>query len=77
VVARFLERLLENDGPMRKTELQMAVRLNYSIFRRYVDWMERKGLLSTGECIELTPKGLETYGTLVTWIRETVGEEHI
>ena len=83
VVARFLERLWRVRRPHGKTELQMAVRLNYSVYQRYLDWMDEKGLvrLETGAdgsaTVEATPKGLATYGTLVAWIRETVGEDHL
>jgi hypothetical protein len=39
--------------------------------------MEEKGLVTVGELVAITPKGLETYKSLVTWIKDTVGEEHL
>lgn len=83
VVARFLERLWRVRRPHGKTELQMAVRLNYSVFQRYLDWLEGKQLvrLSGGPdgstSVEATEKGLATYATLVSWIKDTVGEDHL
>lgn len=61
--------------PQRRTDLQLAVRLNYTVYKRYLEWMERKGLVVVGETIELTPKGTQTYRTLVTWIKDAVGED--
>lgn len=79
VVARFLERLSEAETPPRKTDLQLQVRVNYSIFQRYLAWLAAKGFLLVGpdadgaERIHLTPKGRAAYGTLVAWIRENFG----
>jgi predicted transcriptional regulator len=75
VVARFLERLWRDERPHRKTDLQLAVRLNYNVYKKYLDWMEQKGLIVVDETVRITPKGLETYRTLVAWIKETVGDE--
>ena len=75
VVARFLERLWRDERPHRKTDLQLAVRLNYNVYKKYLDWMEQKGLIVVDETVRITPKGLETYKTLVAWIKETVGDE--
>jgi hypothetical protein len=47
------------------------------VYRKYLDWMEQKGLITVGEVVAITPKGLETYKSLVTWIKDTVGEEHL
>lgn len=82
VVSRFLERLWRDGRPRRKTELQLAVRLNYNVYKKYLDWLEAKGLIEViagkdGEVIGITQKGLETYRTLVAWIKETVGDEHL
>ena len=77
MVARFLERLWRDPRPHRKTDLQLAVRLNYNVYKKYLDWMEQKGLIVVGDTVSITPKGLETYKTLVEWIKNTVGEEHL
>lgn len=77
MVARFLERLWRDPRPHRKTDLQLAVRLNYNVYKKYLDWMEQKELIVVGETVSITPKGLETYKTLVEWIKDTVGDEHL
>lgn len=79
VVARFMEKLVASGGSRRKTELQMAVGLNFNVYSRYLEWLEAKGLIHTMEADErlkrvaLTPKGMETYKTLVKWIKDVVG----
>lgn len=81
VVARFLEKLKVEGGSKRKTELQMAVGLNYNVYSRYLEWLERKGLIVMREeeekykVIAMTKKGFDTYETLVKWIMEVVGPE--
>jgi hypothetical protein len=83
VVARFLERLWTTERVYGRTDLQMAVRLNHGVFVKYLAWLTAKGLVSVApdasgvERIGITPKGLDTYKRLVTWIRDTVGEEHL
>lgn len=77
MVARFLERLWRDNRPHRKTDLQLAVRLNYNVYKKYLDWMEHKGLITVEDTVSITPKGLETYKTLVAWIKDTVGDEHL
>lgn len=77
VVARFLDRLSRSQRAHRRTDLQLAVRLNYTVYKRYLEWMERKGLIVVGETIEITPKGVETYRTLVAWIKDAVGEDRL
>ena len=42
VLARFLDRLAE-PRTWTKTQLQLAVRLNYDLFRRYLELLEAKG----------------------------------
>jgi len=79
VVARFLEKLIATGGQRRKTELQMAVGLNFNVYSKYLDWLESKNLIHTVEederskWVSLTPKGMDTYKTLVKWIRDVVG----
>ena len=76
-MARFLDRLARSPRPYRRTDLQLAVRLNYTVYKRYLEWMERKGLVLVDETITVTPKGLETYRTLVAWIKDAVGEDRL
>jgi len=45
VVARFLEKLITKGGSRRKTELQMAVGLNFNVYSKYLEWLEKKGLI--------------------------------
>lgn len=82
VVARFLERLWRDGRPHRKTDLQLAVRVNYTVYRKYLVWMAQKGLVEVvpgedGDRVAITPRGAETYRTLVVWIKETVGDDHL
>jgi predicted transcriptional regulator len=78
VVARLLERLWRENGPMLKTRLQVAANVNYDVFSRYLAWMLGKGLVSVEnapdahERVALTPKGYEAYRKLVQWINEVV-----
>jgi predicted transcriptional regulator len=50
VVARFLEVLYDNQAPMKKTNIQMLVRMNYPRFLEYLDWLLRHELVM--KCIE-------------------------
>jgi predicted transcriptional regulator len=78
VVARILEKLWREDGPMLKTRLQVAANVNYDIFTRYLSWMAARGLVALEnspdghERVALTPKGHEAYRKLVQWINEVV-----
>jgi predicted transcriptional regulator len=71
VMARFLEALwLKGMGQMRRTELQMAVRLNYDIYTKYLEFLVAKGLVSETEeggerIIKITQRGVEAFKTLV------------
>ena len=76
VVARFLDILYNNGQPMKKTNIQMRVGLNYSRFTDYLDWLLAHGLLQKandeqGELYGLSPKGIDSYHRLVDWIRDT------
>ncbi|HDD33688.1 MAG TPA: hypothetical protein ENG30_00900 [Thermofilaceae archaeon] len=77
IVARIVDALYK-EGAMKKTRLQMASRLNYPAFMRYLKWLEERGIVTLverkdGEYITLTEKGLETYEKLVMWVREYLG----
>lgn len=78
VVARFLDRLAQEAGPVGKTELQLKVRVNYTIFQRYVAWLAAKGFVAIegqgrGETLRLTPAGAAARERLAAWIRDVVG----
>ena len=78
VVARLLERLWREDGPMLKTRLQVAANVNYDVFSRYLEWLCARDLAALEnsadghERVALTPKGREAYRKLVQWINEVV-----
>ena len=66
VVARFLEALWRHGNRMRRTQLQMAARVNYTIFVRYLTHLEERGLVARtsgadGDWEELTAKGYEAH----------------
>jgi predicted transcriptional regulator len=76
VVARFLDILYANGNPMRKTNLQMLVGLNYPRFMEYLEWLLQHGLVTIVkdeegfERVSLSLKGVESYHRLVEWIRD-------
>jgi len=78
VVARILERLWRENEPMVKTRLQVAARVNYDVFTKYLNWMLEKGLVSLTntpgghEKVVITDKGMESYKKLVQWINEVI-----
>ena len=78
VVARILEKLWREDGPMLKTRLQVAANVNYDIFTRYLSWMLARDLVvlegspDGHERVALSPKGYEAYRKLVQWINAVV-----
>jgi predicted transcriptional regulator len=78
VLARFLEALwLKGKGCMLRTELQMAVRLNYNLYVKYLDFIVDKGLANEMEIngkkiIKITQKGVDTYITLVRLLKQII-----
>jgi len=77
VLARFLDVLHSNGQPMKKTNLQMRVGLNYPRFVEYLEWLVSHGLVRRKdeqgtELYSLSPQGLDAYHRLVAWIRETM-----
>lgn len=77
VVARILERLWRENGPMLRTRLQVAVGTNFDVLSKYLDWMCERGLTLMVEeeghqKVVLTEEGRDSYRKLVTWINETV-----
>jgi predicted transcriptional regulator len=81
VLARFLDVLHESGQPMKKTNLQLRVGLNYPRFMEYLEWLISHGFVlqkkdeesnGSGELYSLSPQGLDAYHRLVAWIRETM-----
>lgn len=78
VLARFLDVLCREGTPMKKTNLQMKVGLNYPRFVDYLEWLISHGLVQRqkeaegAELYALSPQGLDSYHRLVAWIRDTM-----
>jgi predicted transcriptional regulator len=82
VLARFLNILYKNGQPMKKTNIQMQMGLNYTRFTDYLDWLLAHGLVLKGdggdaEVYGLSPRGLDSYHRLVDWIRDTMKDMKI
>ncbi|MDO9537861.1 MAG: winged helix-turn-helix domain-containing protein [Thermoplasmata archaeon] len=78
VVARFLEALwIKGGGEMRRQELQMAVRVNYNLFVKYLGFLKNRGLVNETEdgIVKITAKGADAYSTLVRFVKEVVNGE--
>jgi predicted transcriptional regulator len=80
IVGRFLDIMYKNGSPMKKTNIQMSLRLTYPRFKEYLQWMLEHQLAveiqeeeETSERIMLTPKGIDSYHRLVDWISDTIG----
>ena len=57
----------------------MAVNLNYDVYMKYLSWLEEKKLIvifieNEHQYVKITTKGVEVYNTVVTWIKQTIGE---
>jgi predicted transcriptional regulator len=83
VVARFLDRLLYSEETHTKQSLQMAVRLNYDLFKSYLSFLEAKGFVSVqpqekgSDEVRITNDGVQAHRRIVAWIREVIGEEFL
>ncbi len=79
IVSRFLETLWLGHKNYKKTNLQMAVKLNYDVYMKYLGWLEGKGLIATymedgHQYVKITAEGAKVFNTIVMWIKETIGE---
>lgn len=81
LVARFLDALARPDAALNRAQLQAAVGVNYDILRRYLAFLERKGLVVVragkergGDSIRLTQDGRALRGELRGWIARLLGE---
>jgi predicted transcriptional regulator len=83
VITRFLDVLWRDDTGMKKSHLQMSVRLNYQTFLKYLDWLENHALIRIvqseqgNETVILSEKGIEAHRRFVDWIKETMKELRI
>jgi predicted transcriptional regulator len=79
VISRFLETLWLSHKTYKKTNLQMAVNLNYDVYMKYLKWLEEKNLIVISkedehQYVKITVRGVEVYNTVVMWIKKTIGE---
>lgn len=81
VVVRFLDALAEPDRAWSRAQLQAAVGVNYDILRRYLAFLEDKGLVRTrasdergGDGVALTSAGREVRAELRAAIGRLLGE---
>jgi len=83
VVARFLDRLLHDEGTHTRSSLQMAVRLNYDLFRSYLAFLEDEGFVEVeprddgSDHVHLKPEGARAHRRIVDRIRDVIGEEFL
>lgn len=78
-MARFLDRLAEPDRAFTRAQLQLAVRLNWDLFRRYLAHLEARGLVAVEkmearDVVRLTQAGRDARRRLLEWLRDVVGE---
>lgn len=78
VVARFLDHLAARAHT--RSSLQAAAGVNYDVFRRYLDFLERKGYAETAPnpdggspSVRLTPEGHKVRAELLAWIAQFLG----
>ena len=79
IISRFLETLWLGHKNYKKTNLQMAVKLNYDVYMKYFRWLEEKGLITAymengHQYVKITTEGVKVFDTIVRWIKETIGE---
>lgn len=83
VVARFLERLDHDDGleppAPSKGKLQLATRLNYDLFRRYLAFLVQRGLVVErpgphgATEVRITTAGRESHRRFREWAAALLG----
>jgi predicted transcriptional regulator len=80
IVARFLDCLHDAEAPLKKTNLQLLVRMNYPRFAEYLEWMVEHQLASItkdddgADVLVLSERGKAAYLRFVGWIRETMAD---
>lgn len=79
VVLRFLDRLARPDSEMTRTQLQAAVGVNWDVFRRYLDLLVARGLVTVGQedppVVRLTAEGREMRRRLQEWLARLLGDD--
>jgi predicted transcriptional regulator len=79
VVARVLDRLAQPGVRLTRSKLQLAVRLNYDLFRWYLAFLEEQGFVESREeegreVVRLTEAGHAADRQLGEWIRRLLRE---
>lgn len=80
VVARFLDCMCRpGEGAFTRSRLQRAVRLNYDLFRRYLELVVERGLVAADdqdpETFRVTEDGRRVHRELVAWLHDLFGGE--
>jgi len=75
VLARFLAALARPGTSWTRARLQPAVRLNYDLFRRYLEFMAARGWIEEMAAddepsphLRLTPTGQAAHRELLAWL---------
>jgi len=79
VVARFLDRLAHAPEGVTHARLQLAVRLNYDLYRSYLALLVDRGFAKVdrdekGERVVPTDAGISAQAKLLAWIRDAFGD---
>ena len=80
IIIRILEILWSRGGTIKKTNLQMASNLNFDIFSKYINWLEKWSLIEISnqqkrlKVIRITPKGIKAYKRIIIWIKDFIDD---
>jgi DNA-binding IclR family transcriptional regulator len=77
VVLRILDALARNSNRLSRSALQRDAGLNYTLFVRYLELLERRDLVkldSAASLVELTSRGLEAKRYLQGGLERLLGE---
>ena len=74
VIARILD-VLDHNGPMKRTNVQMLSRINYNTFIKYLDLMARSGMIevkehSDGSVLVISNKGKIVHAKLTSLMQD-------
>jgi predicted transcriptional regulator len=73
VVARILHALM--GGPMPRSRLAAVARVNYRRFQEYFQFLVKRGYLTDGKVVSLTPRGAEVVAKLERLLSEVLSRE--